>query len=89
MAGPIIEPANFIFLFLFSYIFYDILLAGIIIEPVFFLILFLKQRRHSLQNVHPDDSILGRFHPSHAGSHQHDPMGGEGPHGARVRWPLQ
>ena len=29
--------------------------------------------------MHPDDSILGRFRPSHAGSHHHDPMGGKGP----------
>ena len=53
-------------------------LVGIIIEPGFFSILFLKQRRHSRQNVHSDDSILGRFRPSHAGSHHHS-MGGKGP----------
>ena len=75
MAGPIIEPAHFIFFILF---FYYIFLAGIIIEPGFFSILFLKQRRHSRQNVHSDDSILSRFHPSHAGSHHHS-MGGKGP----------
>ena len=78
MAEPIIEPANFILFFYFSYIFYYIFLAGIIIEPGFFSILFLKQRRHSRQNVHSDDSILGRFRPSHAGSHHHS-MGGKGP----------
>ena len=54
-------------------------LAGIIIEPGFFSILFLKQRRHSRQYVHSDDSILGRFRPSHAGSHHHA-MGGKGPY---------
>ena len=53
-------------------------LAGIIIEPGFFPILFLKQRQHSRKNVHSDDSILGRFRPSHAGSHRHS-MGGKGP----------
>ena len=58
--------------------FFIIFLAGIIIEPGFFSILFLKQRRHSRQNVHSDDSILSRFHPSHAGSHHHS-MGGKGP----------
>ena len=71
MAGPIIEPANFI---LFFIIFFgrNNNRAGI------FSILFLKQRRHSRQNVHSDDSILGRFRPSHAGSHHHS-MGGKGP----------
>ena len=64
MAGPI----------LFYYIFW----ARIIIEPGLFSILFLKQRRHSRQNVHSDDSVLGRFRPSHAGSHHHS-MGGNGP----------
>ena len=53
-------------------------MAGIIIEPEFFSILFFKQRRHRRQNVHSDDSILGRFRPSHAGSHHHS-MGGKGP----------
>ena len=53
-------------------------LAEIIIEPGFLSILFLKQRRHSRQNVHSDDSFLGRFRPSHAGSHHHS-MGGKGP----------
>ena len=28
--------------------------------------------------MHSDDSILGRFRPSHAGSHHHS-MGGKGP----------
>ena len=81
MAGPIIEPSIFFFLN-----FYYIFLAGIIIEQGFFSILFLKQRRHSRQNVHSDDSILGRFRPSHAGSHHFD--GWERPPDARVRWPL-
>ena len=89
MAGPIIEPANFISFFLIFLHFLLYFLAGIIIEPEFFSILFFKQRRPNRQHVHPDDSILGRFRPSHAGSHYHDPMGGNGPHGARVRWPLQ
>ena len=54
--------------------------AGILIEPGFFsVILFLKQRRHSRQNVHSDDSFLGRFRLSHAGSHHHS-MSGKGPH---------
>ena len=83
MAGPIIEPAIFFFLNFLLYV-----LAGIIIEPAFFAMLFLKQRRHSRQNVHSDDSILGRFRPSHAGSHHHS-MGGKGPRCTRVRWPLQ
>ena len=57
-------------------------MAGIIIEPGIYSILFLKQRRHSRQNVHSDDSISGRFRPSHiillrAGSHHHS-MGGKG-----------
>ena len=77
MAGPIIEPAIF-FLFFFFVNFLLYFWAGIIIEQGFFLILFLKQRRHSRQNVHSDDSILGRFRPSHAGSHHHL-MGGKGP----------
>ena len=77
MAGPIIEPANFIFLIFLNFLLY--FLAGIIIEPVFFSTLFFKQRRHSRQNVHSDDSFLGRFRPSHAGS-QHHSMGGKSPH---------
>ncbi len=86
MAGPIIEPAIFFFLIFLLYF-----LAGIIIEPGFFSILFLKQRRHSGQNVHSDDSILGRFRPSHAiASRQSSSFDGwERPPGARVRWPLQ
>ena len=64
--------------YLIFLIFYLIFLAGIIIEPGFFSILVLKQRRHSRQNVHSDDSILGRFRPSNAGSHHHS-MGGKGP----------
>ena len=76
MAGPIIEPAIFIFFFYFFFLLY--FLAGIIIEPGFFPILFLKQRQHSRKNVHSDDSVLGRFRPSHAGSHHHL-MGGKGP----------
>ncbi len=64
--------------YLILLIFYLIFLAGIIIEPGFFSILVLKQRRHSRQNVHSDDSILGRFRPSNAGSHHHS-MGGKGP----------
>ena len=67
---------NLIFLIFLNVLLY--FLAGIIIEPGFFSILFLKQRRHSRQNVHSDDSILGRFRPSHAGSHHHS-MGGNGP----------
>ena len=78
MEGPIIEPSTFILFFSFSLFFYYIFLAGIIIELGFFSILFLKQRRHSRQYVHSDDSILGRFRPSHAGSH-HYSMGGKGP----------
>ena len=56
-----------------------------------FSILFLKQRRHSRQNVHSDDSILGRFRPSHViASRQSSSFDGwERPPGARVRWPLQ
>ena len=65
MAGPIIDPAHFIYFYFFLY-FLLYFLAGIIIEPGNFSILFLKQRRHSCQNVHSDDSILGRFRPSHA-----------------------
>ena len=53
-------------------------MAGIIIEPGFFSILFFKQRPHSRQNVHSDDSFSGRFRLSHAGSHHHS-MGGKGP----------
>ena len=75
------RAGKFNLIFLFSYIFYffgrNNNRAGIFLS-----ILFLKQRRHSCQNVHPGDSILGRFRPSHAGSHNHDPMGGKGPHGA-------
>ena len=76
MAGPIIEPEIVFFLIFLNFLLY--FLAGIIIEPGFFPILFLKQRQHSRQNVHSDDSILGRFRPSHAGSHHHS-MGGKGP----------
>ena len=76
MAGPIIEPANFILFMFLNLLLY--FLAGIIIEPGFFSILFVKHRQHSRQNVHSDDSILGRFRPSHAGSH-HDSMSGKGP----------
>ena len=67
---------HFIFLMFLNFLLY--FLAGIIIEPGFFSILLLKERRHSPQNVHSDDSILGRFRPSHAGSHHHS-MGGKGP----------
>ena len=66
---------NFFLIFLNVLLYF---LAGIIIEPGFFSILFLKQRRHSRQNVHSDDSILDRFRPSHACSHHHS-MGGKGP----------
>ena len=71
------RSGNYLFFFLIFF-FYYIFLTGIIIEPGFFSILFLKQRRHSRQNVHSDDSILGRFRPSNAGSHHHS-MGGKGP----------
>ena len=74
MAGPIIEPGIFFFFLKFFIIFFgrNNNRAGI------FSILFFKQRRHCRQNVHSDDSILGRFRPSHAGSHHHS-MGGKGP----------
>ena len=61
MAGPIIEPANFILIFL-NFLLY--LFGRNNNRAGFFSILFLKQRRHSRQNVHSDDSILGRFRPS-------------------------
>ena len=56
------RAGNFFFLVKFCIIFF---LARIIIEPGIFSILFLKQRRHSRKNVHFDDSISGRFRPSH------------------------
>ena len=86
MAGPIIEPANLFFIFLIFLLYFfgrNNNRAGI------FSILFLKQRRHSRQNVHSDDSILGRFRPPHAGSHHHSMGRKLRPPGARVRIPLQ
>ena len=73
------------FFFLLSF------LAGIISEPRICSILFLKQRRHSRQNVHSDDSISGRFRPSHTiASRQSSSFDGwERPPSTRVRWPLQ
>ena len=78
-SGPIIEPANFIFYF---FIFLNFLLnilgrninrAGIFFGDIIFV------TDDSRQNVHSDDSFLGRFRLSHAGSHHHS-MGGKGPH---------
>ena len=66
-----------------------IFFSGIIIEPGIFSILILKQRRHSHQNVHSDDSILGRFRPSIASRQSSSFDGWERLPGARVRWPLQ
>ena len=66
-----------ILFYLFNYLLLYFM-AGIIIEPGFFSILSLKQGRHSRQNVHSDDSFLGRFRPSHAGS-QHMRWVGKAP----------
>ena len=86
------RAGNFLFyFFILITFFFKYFLSGIIIEPGIVSILFLKQRRHSYQNVHSDDSSLGRFRPSHAiASRQSSSFDGwERPPGARVRWPLQ
>ena len=86
MAGPIIEPAIFFF-----YNFFIIFYVRNNNRAGNFSILFLKQRRQSYQNVHSDDSSLGRFRSSHGiASRQSSSFDGcERPPGARVRWPLQ
>ena len=72
MAGPIIEPIINFLKFVIIFFGRNNNRAGIFFDII------LKQRRHSRQNVHSDDSFLGCFRPSHAGRHHHS-MGGKGP----------